>query len=249
MSYTPDTVLLNNVYIPFSNSEKLQVFNCKDHFTSFEIGSNGVSSIIPLNLESDGEKEAVYPFINMSRYDSESKSWFWYDSNNFPFRLGYYNRLYWKLRSVWDVGPNKDLTLNFIPQALNFSNDNIQLGFYSNAVNHTGIKMYPGYPMIMTIDDRIITDKTDYTSGSNPELTNFKTDLNREFYYDVNLNKIVTNQNLDAVAPESIKIYCYTISNAITVKCRLASNCGENAFLTPMVDYFVVKLNGQFLKG
>jgi len=239
-AYIPDTLLLNNIYIPFYIPPTKQIYNCKVDYT-LEIDGNGITSIINLN------NDFPVPFFNISRYDVECRDWFWYDRSGLPFRL-VKSGSDWKLTSVYRVGEFKDdQTLIIDPTSLRYDSYGKELGFYS-LVN--GNKFYTGAQLILEIGGYIVKDQTNYY-GNQMEtiLTNLNTDVNKEFYYSFNLNKIFTNQNLSFVDPAQIKIYMYNLSNSISIKSRTKGNYGMNNFVTPTVDYYIAKLHGQLLKG
>jgi len=253
MEFIPNTILLNNIYIPFFTNSVKKVFNCLNDFDQLEIGFNGVTSTISLSKQNEEEYQQIIPFINMSKYDAETKDWFWYDTNNFPFRLEYIDGTSWKLNSVWEFGEYYGHNLSFNPKKL--CNGSIESGFYSELTGYDdeaflGVKFYSGRPIMITINEKILTDVTQYGNTENiPTLTQLNTETNKEFYFDPDTNKIYTNQNLLGVDPAQIKIYFETIPNSISVKCRMMSNYGENSYSTPTVDYYLVKLNGQYLRG
>lgn len=253
MRYIPDTLLLNHVYVPFFSNPIKKIYTCDKDFVQLESGPNGVVSIIPLVKTVDGNEEPVVPFIDLTRYDVETKDWFWYDSDNFPFRISYNNGYDWNLNSIWNFGQYYGHTLTFNPKRL--YNGGLESGFYSEVTKYDGeesadIRVYTGAPIILTINENIVTDKTNYDGTIiNPVLTQMNVEINKEFYYDINTNKIYTNQNLAGINPSQIKIYFETIPNSISVKCRMKGNMGEDLYTTPTIDYYVVKLNGQYLKG
>ena len=252
MNYIPDTLLLNHAYIPFFVSPIKKVFDCYKDFNALEVGSNGLLSVIPLSSNINDQVEQIIPFIDMKKYDSETKDWFWYDSDNFPLRIYKLNDD-WVLKPIYEFANNYNHKYTFDPKKL--INDWNQSGFYStiikdNDTSSQGINVYTGQPIILTIKENIVTDKTIYgESNTTPILTEFNTNSNQEFYYDFNSNKIITNQNLAGIDSSQIKIYFDIIPNSISVKCRMKSNLGENNFSTPTVDYYIIKLNGQYLRG
>lgn len=248
--YIPDSMLLNNIFIPFIREPIKQVFNCEDDFKNLEVGSNGVTSVINLSKENeDGDMEPLFPYIDLRNFDSETKDWFWYDDRGFPYRIYRTNDEDWALKSFWDFGKYNDGTQYIIdPTNLSREDGGRKLGFYSNGNNN--VKFYTGSPIILTIEGEIIQDRTVYgNSSADYNLTGLATEENKEFYYDSSTNRIYTNQNLNEFNAKQIKIYCYTVQQDVSVKCRLKANQGQDAFLTPTVDYYIIKLNGQFLRG
>lgn len=242
-------MLLNNSYIPFYINPEKKVYNCATDFTQFEIGNNGLTSVISL-VNTEGN--SIIPFIDLSKYDSETKDWFWYDNNNFPLRLSYYNGEEWNLNYIWNFVQNYNRTYSFNPKVLSNGGES---GFYSTSYYYIEDAIYYkdvfiGSPIIMTINEEIVYDKTIYSSNDvDPNLTILNSTNNKEFYYNPDTNKVYTNQNLTGSDPAQIKLYFKTLPNNVSVKCRMMGNYGDNSYLTPTVDYYLIKLNGQYLKG
>jgi len=247
-AYFPNSVFLNNIYTPFYSLPKKNSFKINQNF-SIEIDQNGTQSII--NLRND--EETIIPFIDRSDYDSETRSWFWFDSNGFPFRIGYIEgSSNLTLTSIYDFGTyyNKSIIIN--PNDLKKESGGKKLGFYTIATvdgNKIDDRFYTGSPIILEIGSEIITDLTDYYNfQSNIILTQINPEANKEFYFDAGSNKIFTNQTLNLFDPSQIILNFYTTNNSVNVKCRLKNNKGMNNFSTPIVDYYVAKLHGQYLK-
>lgn len=238
-AYIPDSLLLNNVYIPFYVPPVKKIHNCRDDYT-LEMDGNGVTSIINLN------NELPIPYFDTSKYDIETRDWFWYDRSGLPFRMTK-SGSDWVLNSVYGVGEFRGDTLVIDPTTLKYDSYGKILGFY---VDINGNKFYTGAQLILEIGGYIVKDQTNYYGNQTETiLTNLNTDVNKEFYYSFNMNKIFTNQNLLLSDPAQIKIYMYTLSNSLSVKCRTRGNYGMNNYITPTVDYYIAKLHGQLLKG
>jgi hypothetical protein len=252
MNYLPESVLLNHVFIPFYQLPVKQIFNCSEHFKALEIGPNGLTSVINLSIENtDGNNELIFPFINLSKFDTETKEWFWYDDQGFPYRIYRTNDAEWAVSPMWDFGNYYDfLEKAFDPTDLLREEGGKELGFYANTfARPDSIKMYTGAPIIITINGEILADKTVYGQQTDYNLTSLMPEQNKEFYYDPSSNRIYTNQNLNEFDAKQIKIYCYTVSKEVSIKCRMKANQGKDAYMTPTVDYFITKLNGQYLRG
>lgn len=248
MEYIPNSVLLNHIYFPFHTEPVYKTYDCLKDFTQLEIGTNGILSVIPLTTKVNGEDEQVIPFIDMSKYDIETKQWFWYDSNRFPLRINRYGDGK-ALTSIYNFGKYYGYWIEYDPNTILNGGES---GFYSNVTSEdfSSDRVYLGSPIILTIDDYVINDKTVYgNTDVNPNLTKLNIETNKEFYFDPDTNKIYTNQNLAGVDPANIKLYFSTIPNELSVKCRLKSNVGDDSYTTPTVDYYVVKLNGQYMRG
>ncbi|MCK9428872.1 MAG: hypothetical protein M0R17_02525 [Candidatus Omnitrophica bacterium] len=249
--YIPDSVLLNTLYLPFYISPVKNIFDCKNNFI-LESDITGVKSIINLNN--------IIPYISIDILDSESKDWLWYDKDGFPFRIEKNIILNcWQLKSLYNIGDYKDKILKIDPTKLLYNKNGKNHGFYSLVENYiendvliaspTDIKMYICQQIFLTIDGNLITDKTDYINTyTNINLTILNTESNKEFYYNHMMNKIYTNQNLELYDQSSIKIYMYTILDNISVKCNMMCNYGVDNFLTPVVDYYIVKLHGKNIR-
>lgn len=249
--FIPETTLLDNIYIPFYRSPEKRVKNCADYFTHFETDNNGVTSIINLVTDTDDDPmHPVVPFIDIGNFDTETKDWYYLDASGYPYRIfaSDTSDTGWVLRALWPINYiDKDLDID--PNIVGYKSDGRGLGFYSNAtLDGEDISMYTAAPIMVTIDGKALIDKTiygdrDITTG----LTDSNVELNPEFYYDYINNKIHTNQNLLAFDPKHIKVYFYESLNEVSIKARLSSNSGSDAYQTPVVDYYIAKLNGQFL--
>lgn len=254
--FIPESSLLNHIYIPFYNPPAKRVENCSDFFTYIEPDSRGIMSVINLITDSDqGRAEPVVPFIDLGKFDTETKEWFWMDDSGFPYRI-YENSESngWVLRPQWPIN-YVGSELSFDPDILIYGADGRELGFYSEASitqndETVTVRMYPGNPVMMTIDGVVLKDKTIYGNDSlTTGLTSLNSERNPEFYFDSINNKIHTNQNLVGFDPRNIKIYFYESIKEVSVKARLNANAGGTAYYSPTVDYYIVKLNGQYLRG
>ena len=252
INYYPDSFLLNNVYIPFYIKPNKNILNCKDNL-SIETGINGLQSTINLfNNESN-----FVPFIDISKYDSDTKSWFWFDEEGFPLRISRHtDGIKWVLKPMFNISRLFGSSLTFDPESLMPSDNGPNLGFYSiiTEINEIpsdlGIKVYNGSPIILRITGKTVKDLTDYNTFNNDiNLSDYNTDANREFYYNLQLNKIYTNQNLTSYDVSKIELYCFITINKVKIKCLLSGNSGMNNYATPAIDYFIAKLHGQYLKG
>jgi hypothetical protein len=252
-NFTPDSFLLNNVYFPFYNRPKKTIFNAENQLV-IETGINQTQSVISIK---EDDKEVI-PFIDLSRYDSETRSWFWYDEEDFPLRI-VKNGDTWQLVSIYPVSRYYGKTIIFDPNSLEYNKYNVgkNLGWYSiiNTLNGEDVssqklKIYNGNPFILTINSLPLTDLTDYYKFKNDlSLINFKTSDNKEFFYNTQLNRLYTNQNLNSFDVSNIEFYFFRNIQSIKVKIALSSNTGMSSYTTPTVDYYIAKLHGQYLKG
>lgn len=244
--FIPESSLPNHVYIPFYRKPIKKVKDCT-YFKNIEIGSDGFLSIINLN---DPDGNPVYPFIDIGNFDIETKSWYWLDIYGFPYRIYRDGSNNWYLSALWNIN-NFGKYLYFDPDDLLYDKNGHHLGFYSlSSSNDEEHRMYTSSPIIVTIEGKIIKDKTIYNGNTNTtSLTKLSSYLNPEFYYDSINNKIYTNQNLGGIDPSMIKIYYYESFDSVSVKCKMDANSGGDALYTPTIDYYILKLDGQHLRG
>lgn len=250
MNFIPKTFLINNIYLPFYESPKIVIFTIGDQL-KLETGINQVKSVISIQ---ENDKQVI-PFLDISKYDSESRDWFWYDTDGFPMR-SYIDGENYCLTSLYPVSNyyNKIITINNLSLKKDTTASSKNLGWYSFIKTIDGVdvidqelKVYTGSPIILSIDDNIATDRTDYYNYNNDiSLTEFKVDGNIEFYYNTLLNRIYTNQDLTGA---KIELYFFRSEQIVKVKSVLSSNIGMDSYITPTVDYYISKLHGQYLKG
>lgn len=251
MNFLPDSFLINNIYLPFYERPRVTIFN-SDSQLKLETGVNQAKSVI--SIQEDGKN--VIPFIDISKYDVDSRDWFWYDDEGFPMR-GYidYNNLFC-LTPLYSVSRYYGKILIIDPKIIKKDTSPLSknLGWYSNVdmidfvpITMNAPKVYVGSPLILTVDDQVVTDMTDYYTFNNDiSLTTFKVEGNLQFFYNSQLNRIYTNQDLTG---SKIELYFYRTQQNVKIKAVLSSNNGMNAFVTPTVDYYISKLHGQYLKG
>ena len=252
INYYPDSMLLNNIYIPTYVQPKKIVLNCLDNL-SIETGLNGLQSTI--NLANNNQN--ISPYLDLSRYDPETKDWFWYDEEGFPLRIiRHLDGTKWCLSPIYNISKHYGSLLTFDPFSLEYNAQGQNLGFYSkvteidNSSDIPEIKVYNGRPIILNLASKITTDLTDYSTFNNDVvLTDYNIDSNREFFYNLQLNKLYTNQNLTSYDLSKVEVYCFVTTNSVKVKCLLSGNSGMNNFATPAIDYYIAKLHGQYLKG
>jgi hypothetical protein len=243
--FIPESFLLNNVYTPFYIPPKKNIFNCQDNCT-IETGLNGLQSTI--NIENNGDP--IIPFMDLSKYDSETKDWFWYDEDGFPMRIQRSGDN-WVLIPLYEFSRYYGLQLIIDPNNLMYNQYGKNLGFYTLVISPVAdVKVYCGRPIIVELFSKVVKDLTDYdTFSTDITLTNLNTEINKEFYYNLQLNKIYTNQNLTSFDLSQVKIHFFSTVNSVKVKCVLSGNSGMNNYSTPTVDYYIAKLHGQYLKG
>jgi len=250
MSYkfVPYTSLLNNIYVPFYElAKKSPNLNLKNF--GLEADVNGVLSTINLNTEN----KKYLPFIDISRYDFSRKDWFYYNSDGFPYRLTYNAQNFWDVEPVYGEPATRGYTDSLVVTNLYDRDITIQLGIYITATDYDGsgdLQFYKGIPISVVIQDIPLIDITNYSNPNiKPMLNNIGSDINKEFYYDFDQNRIFTNQNLAGVDPVDVNTRFYTTTNEVNIKCRMATNEIDVSDVTPIVDYYIAKLSGQDLRG
>jgi hypothetical protein len=128
-NFIPESSLLNHVYIPFYKPPSKRIENCSNFFTYIEPDSNGLMSIINLVTDNtDGATVPVIPYINIGKYDSETKEWFYVDASGFPYRLFYSNSDQWYLNALWPIN-NINTQLIISPNAISYDSQGKNLDF------------------------------------------------------------------------------------------------------------------------
>lgn len=239
LTFYPESYLPNAIYIPHHFGPELASITGDE--VTLESDSEGIISTIHLvNPETD---EYIFPFIDLSMYDSSSKSWKWYDNDGLFYRFinGTLENLYPSNYSSL----TGDGSVNFDPRSESLSG--IFNGKGPNG--ESSYAMYKYAPIILTINKEAIVDVTDYSyMRTSDRLSSLNTDV-REFYYDFR-GRIFTNQNLGELSASSIKLYYYKVSdNSAKVKCRMAGGYGSPSTFTPVVHDFVFKMNAQNLRS
>lgn len=252
IKFVPYASLLNDIYVPFfEQPKKTSDFNLK----SFEVEADAEGVISVINLKKD--KKTYLPFIDISKYDFSRKEWYYYDENGFPYRLSYNNETSWDIDPVYGA-PSVSGYIAADDVSLRFNrNVNIQLGIYIEGRKYTededvteNFVLYKGVPISVAIENDPLIDITNYNNPNiKPTLNRINPDVNKEFYYDFDQNRIFTNQNLAGFDPIDITIGFYTSTNNVNLKCRLSANEKSPASVTPVVDYYIAKLSGQNLRG
>lgn len=242
--FIPYTSLLNSIYIPFYENLKKNIFGIERF--SIETNNQGMQSIINLN-----GNNTLFPFIDLLKYDYEKKDWFFYDNNGFPYRFNY-NDGVWKLEAIYGIpNINAQTESSFVPLFYSRDIENL-LGIYTTVYDNSQNEytLYKGSPILVSIENQPLTDITDYSNvSSKPKLNFDNAQVNKEFYYDVDQNRIITNQNLTAFNENDIVIAFYSTPSTINVKARFSSNEKSVSDITPVVDYYIIKLSGQNLRG
>lgn len=247
LQFYPESYLPNAAYIPaYFQPVRYPLDGTK---LQFELDRTGQTSIIKLE-NNDGHK--ITPFIDLSKYDAESKDWLWYDDDGLYYRLtrpdgvDQLNNLY----------PTRYSNITRVNDSLIFDRESFELSSsFSASYNESGEEVdgtysfYKYSPIIVTINNWPLMDISDYSNITASDRLNRVNPGRPEFYYDFD-GRLYTNQNLAAGDPKNIKVYYFSAGqNSITLSCRLSTNAGSAGYYTPKVDNYIVKLKGQYLKG
>ena len=236
LRFTPESYLPSSPYIPSHFIPQIKSLDAKNF--EYEIDELGQRSIIKLEMDNN----ILVPFVDLNRYDSETKDWFWYDTvDNFPYR---YLKATNKLVNMY---PSKysDLT----PTGIFFFDKDIKI-IYRLAVTPNGetVTFYKYSPLILTVNNEAYNDLTDYSNFKPSDRLNKVNNTIHEFYYDF-AARIYTNMNLAGIEPSNVKIHFFRVSdNKVQVKCRMSANLGAETYYTPRVNNFILKLKGQSLR-
>jgi len=260
MNYVPESSLLNDIYVPFYIQPEFKTKKLIDFDT--ELDKNGVRSIIKFSKAD----LLINPFVDYSKFDQESKSWFWYDyiyDETYPstitITLGIIPSVqipnpFYPEFSMFKLllGNTTDESSFYRKEMRNLKFDKVNkvMYFVSTTGDRTlSIKKwkYQYRPFIITINGNALTDLTDYANLTAAIDLSPTGSTNQEFYYDFN-HKLYTNQNLDSFDIDSIEIHYYETIQEVTMKARLNSNAGRSSYYTPTIDYYITKLNGQYLQ-
>jgi hypothetical protein len=256
--FNPSSVLANSIFVPFyfpSNRVSTTISQFK-----IESTNSGLKSIINL-VNSDNN--AVIPYFDFSKYDGERQMWYWEDEDGLFYRLiakgdREYDTLIAKLLISSPSEETYISTYNYVLDGVDINKivgiESINTQVYNNTTSQLDKRLYISKglyyfykydPIQININGKRITDITAYNGLNQTNLNNIKTDVNMEFYYSFNDNKLYTNQNLTSVLESDVSIKFYTNINSVNVINRMNTNVSTNAKYTPTIDYFIVKLNGQ----
>lgn len=236
LRFIPESYLPTAPYIPSHFIAQPVVLDAANF--EYEIDERGQASIIRLMMDDN----IVVPFVDLTKYDSETKDWFWYDiENKFPYR---YNKSTNTLDSIY---PSEYSSL--VPTGVfYFNKESDQLR--REAVSSTGVSVlfYKYSPLLLTENNEAYNDLSDYSTFKSSDRLNKTNSTVPEYYYDFD-SRIYTNRNLAGIDPAQVKIHFFKISdNSLQVKCRMSTNQGIETYYTPKVDHFIIKLKGQSLR-
>ena len=243
-TFTPESYLPEFAYIPLFQKPKHESYTISDFQT--ELDKNGIPSIIRL-IDSEGNR--ITPFIDLSKFDADTKSFYWYDAvDNLPFRL--YDRRY-DLGTFLSVYPSIRTGDHPDVMITNEQYDDVSGVWVSGSIYYlTGVNnvFYRYSPIIVVSNNIPYSDLTDYANMTVKDNLDRNT-TNLQFYYDFE-ERIYTNQNLVGVNPASFIIKLYSVGiNEVNVKCVMSSNSDNRPRTTPVIDDYILKLKGQYLRG
>jgi hypothetical protein len=237
LTFTPESYLPTAPYIPAHFLPQQKVISAES--LRLELDELGQSSIINLMMDDT----MLIPYVDLSKYDSETKDWFWYEaSTNLPYR---FNR---STNTLSNLYPSNYSGLTLYSNIV-FDVDNTRLSATFKDANDNYVDFYKYSPLLLVVENAAYNDLSDYSLFLVSDRLNKKDTTLREYYYDFN-SRIFTNFNLAGVSPSQIKLYYYTIcDNKVQVKCRMSANAGSETFYTPRVNNYIVKLKGQSLRA
>lgn len=244
LHFFPEAYLPNAAYIPSYFQPERETVDATN--LQLQLDSNGLTSIIKL-IDNNGNN--ITPFIDLSRYDTESKDWVWYDDEGLFYRLTIDD----ETQILTRLYPTSYRDITRMSDALNFDKDSIELFSIFNATTAGGSTQnyffYKYAPLIVTVNNRPLQDISDYSNIRASDNLNRVDPDKPEFYYDFE-GTIYTNQNLAGVSANNIKVHYFKAGeNSISISCRLSSNAGSASYVTPKVDSYIVKLKGQYLRS
>lgn len=249
LNFTPETYLPSAPYIPahFLPQQKVIDLEIKKGKTQkprlqkprLELDELGQSSIINLMIDN----ELLIPYVDISKFDSETKDWFWFDaSGNLPYR---FNK---SSNTLGNIYPSNYSGLT-LASNIDFDVNNFRLSATFKDVEGSCVDFYKYTPLLLVVENRAYTDLSDYSLFLSSDRLNKIDITSPEYYYDFN-SRIYTNQNLAGKNPSQIKLYYYTLcNNKVQVRCRMSANAGSETFYTPRVNNYIVKLKGQSLRA
>lgn len=237
-TFRPESYLPNFVYFPLFFSPVQEIITLEN--VSLEFDSQGIQSIIRL-VNKDGER--ITPFIDLTKYDAETKDWYiYYSEDRLPYR--------YDGRNIYNVYPSTiGNQTNFSGEIQYFdrSTNEVVLSGYSD--QNSSLIFYKYSPIVLVVENQLYQDLTDYTNITVAADRLSRLSSVSEFYYDFE-ERLFTNQNLAGVALNDVKIIFNRISNnSLTVKCLVSANSGSRPLRSPTIDDYIIKLKGQYLRS
>jgi len=239
--FIPETSLLNNVYVPQHVEPKPAILT-NDNLTI-------IGNVISL-----GEAK---PFIRYEWFDHSRREWSWCDASGFPYRFSYGEEVDalkrkhftgWHCEGVWGTFRARNIeTLNEYPTATYDKSDELYFGQMvdlSATINTSGsvweagtLRLYLRTPLVVVVDGMMLSDKTNWaTFAKGGPLED------NEYRYDRSQNTIELGAGY---ADQQVSVGFYQAHNEVSVKCRMAANEPHVSHVSPVVDYYIVKLSGQ----
>lgn len=250
MKIIPYSILPNSIYLPLHSEPKQEKWKLSD--LDIESDVTGVQSIISLN----GLSDAKHPFIDFSKYDIDYRNWLWFDDQDgLPYRLekNQFSKKY-SFNSIYGIQSSGFV---FGCDSLTTKYDDV-LGVSSvltQVVNTTADQSIKKYfyqysPISLYVKNSPAVDITDYNKPGNQSVSSLlKTNVsdNPQFLYGFD-GRIYTNLDLSVYDPKDVFVVFYTITDSVSVKCKLAANSDGTPYYTPTVDYYILKLVGQEIR-
>lgn len=237
-TFKPESYLPKFAYFPLYFKPIQETYTLDQ--LQLELDNAGRASVIRL-VDIDGNR--LLPFIDISKYDSETKDWFiYYNVERLPYRVtqGSAFNLY-----PSDLGTVQDFSVT--ETVFNTTTKEIQLS--CSGVGHPSLTFIKYAPIILTVENELYNDLTDYSTITAAPDRLAPLSSTKEFYYDFE-ERLYTNQNLAGINPANIKIIFSRVGdNNVTLKCSVSSNSGNKPKQTPVVNDYILKLKGQYLRG
>lgn len=242
--YKPESYLPRFAYFPLFFNPTLEGTLTTLDDVELEMDKNGIKSIIRL-VDSNGDR--ISPFIDLTKYDAETKKWYMYhEDDNLPYRYTGNSGIYNMYPS--DLGPQT----HFVEDDVSFATSTNRVLLKGHSDENTGneaLTFYRYAPIFLIAESNVFTDLTDYTNITTNIGSLSQNPSSLEFFYDFE-ERLHTNQNLERFSPKSVKLLFSTIStNSVSLKCVLSSNSGKVVKETPVVDDYIFKLKGQYLRS
>ena len=242
--YRPDSYLPNFVYFPLFFKPSFSDTPVTLNDVKLETDSRGIRSIIRLV---DKDDNRITPFIDLSKYDIETKDWYLYydeiEKARLPFRQAN--------DTLTNMYPSAlGVQTNWVVNKTTFNSSTNEITVQGTSAETPGGITFTKYaPIVLVGNNKIFTDLTDYTNitAHSDKLSFNSSDF--EFYYDFE-ERIFTNTNLDVFQPQDLKIvYSFIDTKEVSLKCLMSANSGKTPKETPIVDDYVFKLRGQYLRS
>lgn len=239
-SYLPDFALIPSFYKPTQVTYTLSDFQ-------LETDTQGRQSIIRLV---DSNDNRITPYIDFSKYDPVTKDWIWYNEiEHLPYRMLNRNSKSVTMQNFYPTSGGTIVSLRVSGYLYSDVSGIWIIGGTGYNDPHGLYRVYFKYSPILLVGDNVpFTDLTDYSTMSTINNLDMTT-TSPQFYYDFE-ERLYTNQNLAWYTPSNVKIKFYSVGfDSLSFKCVMKANSGSKPKSTPVVDDYIVKLKGQFLRN